>query len=156
MSSPPTPKNPPKPHQPNNIIHLKSWHSSYAPLATIKVWINSIEGQLRSCGNKLPPPTCTALSQSNKPHRINLLPATPIRVVILAKPQESSFWRSQNLRIGFCCAAALSGGQNKPHRINILSATRSGSIFCRHHQRQSLFFTHNPYFLSILAATSTQ
>ena len=77
-------------------------------------------------------------------------------VVILAKPQESSFWRSQNLRIGFCCAAALSGGQNKPHRINILSATRSGSIFCRHHQRQSLLFTPNPYVLSVLAATSTQ
>ena len=98
MSSPSTPQNPPKPHQPNNIIHLKSWHSSYAPLATIKVWINSIEGQLRSCGNKLPPPTCTALSQSNKPHRINLLPATPTRDVILAKPQESSFWRSPRSR----------------------------------------------------------
>jgi hypothetical protein len=28
-------------------------------------------------------------------------------VVILARSQESSFWRSQNLRIGFYCAAAL-------------------------------------------------
>ena len=45
VSSPSTPQNPlttpTKPH-----IHLKSWHSSYAPLATINIWIKSIEGQL--------------------------------------------------------------------------------------------------------------
>jgi hypothetical protein len=94
VSSPSTPKNSPKPHQPNHIIHLKSWHSSYAPLATINIWIKSIEGQLPSRGNRPPPPARTVLSQLNKPHRINLLPATTTRAVILEQPQESSFWRS--------------------------------------------------------------
>ena len=119
VSSPSTPQNSPKPHQPNHIIHLKSWHSSYAPLATINIWIKSIEGQLPSRGNRPPPPARTVLSQLNKPHRINLLPATNMGrhsgaapgVVILAQPHESSFWpahhgssfwRSQNLRIGLC------------------------------------------------------
>jgi hypothetical protein len=79
------------------------------------------------------------------------------RAVILAKPQESSFWRSQNLRICLCCAAAPSGEPmqatpnqplaNNSHQINLLpGATRS----------KSLYFTHNPYFLNLLSATSVQ
>jgi hypothetical protein len=35
-------------------------------------------------------------------------------------------------------------------------ATRTESIFCQSHPLQSLFFTHNPYFLNLLSATSTQ
>jgi hypothetical protein len=135
VSSPSTPQNPPKPHQPNHIIHLKSWHSSYAPLATINIWIKSIEGQLIPRGNKLPPPARTALSQPNKPHRINLLPATNMgrhsgaaRISVVAFVCFSpSFWHRQNLRIGLglfvilseaqnlcrclCCAAAPTGNQ---------------------------------------------
>ena len=88
VSSPSTPQNSPKPHQPNHIIHLKSWHSSYAPLATINIWIKSIEGQLPSRGNRPPPPARTALSQLNNPHKINSLPATPPGVVILAQPPQ--------------------------------------------------------------------
>ena len=35
-------------------------------------------------------------------------------------------------------------------------ATRTESIFCRRHPRHSRIFTHNPYVLNILSATSTQ
>ena len=173
MSSPSTPKNPHNYRLINHIPKKNSWHSSYAPLDTINIWIKSIEGQLIPRGNKLPPPTCTVLSQPNKPHRINLLPATTTRDVILAQPQESSFWRSPWSRHSgevprvvilakpespywLLLCRCTSGGQNKPHRINILPANRSESIFCRLHPFQSLFFAHNPYSLSVLSATSTQ
>ncbi len=126
VSSPSTPQNPPKPHQPNHIIHLKSWHSSYAPLATINIWIKSIEGQLLSRGNKLPPPARTALSQPNKPHRINLLPATSTRVVILAQPQESSFWRSPRSRHSGAAPASCHSGAAPC--VVILSAAKNPRI----------------------------
>ncbi len=77
LSSPSTPKNPHNPHRTNHFPPKNSWHTSYAPLDTINIWIKSIEGQLRPCGNRPPPPARTALSQPNKPHRINILAATP-------------------------------------------------------------------------------
>jgi hypothetical protein len=46
MSSPSTPKNPHNSHPTNHFHQKNSWHSSYAPLATINIWIESIEGQL--------------------------------------------------------------------------------------------------------------
>jgi len=46
LSSPSTPKNPSNSHPINHFPLKNSWHSSYAPLATINIWINSIEGQL--------------------------------------------------------------------------------------------------------------
>jgi hypothetical protein len=139
VSSPSTPQNPPKPHQPNHIIHLKSWHSSYAPLATINIWIKSIEGQLPSRGNRPPPPARTALSQLNKPHRINLLPATNMGrhsgaapgVVILAQPQESSFWSSPRKlsfwRSPMCCHSERS--EESPYWPLF--------VFVRHSERSS-------------------
>jgi hypothetical protein len=79
---------------------------------------------------------------------------------------KSSFWRSRHrsrhsgeARISvFAFVAPLHLQENrcKPHRINLLSATPGGSIFCRHHPRQSLFFTPNPYVLNILSVTSMQ
>jgi hypothetical protein len=36
LSSPSNPKIPPNPHQPNNIILSKSWHSSFPPRRIIK------------------------------------------------------------------------------------------------------------------------
>jgi hypothetical protein len=79
VSSPSTPKNPPNSHPINHFPHKNSWHSSYAPLDTLNIWIKSIEGQLRPRGNRPPPPACTVLSQLNKPHRINIMPATPMQ-----------------------------------------------------------------------------
>ena len=79
MSSPSTPQNPHNSHSINHFPPKNSWHTSYAPLDTLNIWIKSIEGQLRPRGNKPPPPARTALSQPNKP------------------PLKSSFWRSQNL-----------------------------------------------------------
>ena len=76
LSSPSNPKNPHNSHPINHFPPKNSWHTSYAPLDTINTWIKSIEGQLRSRGNKLPPPARTVLSQPNKPHRINILAAT--------------------------------------------------------------------------------
>ncbi len=44
MSSPSNPKNPHNPHRTNYFPPKNSWHSSYAPLATLNIWIKSIEG----------------------------------------------------------------------------------------------------------------
>jgi hypothetical protein len=44
MSSPSTPENPPNSLRINHIPKKNSWHSSYAPLDTINIWIKSIEG----------------------------------------------------------------------------------------------------------------
>jgi hypothetical protein len=44
LSSPSTPQNPLNQHQLNHFPNKNSWHSSYAPLATINIWIKSIEG----------------------------------------------------------------------------------------------------------------
>ena len=46
LSSPSTPKNPTSSHSINHFPPKNSWHSSYAPLDTINIWIKSIEGQL--------------------------------------------------------------------------------------------------------------
>jgi hypothetical protein len=43
MSSPSTPKNQPNSHPVNNFHPKNSWHSSYAPLDTINIWIEFIE-----------------------------------------------------------------------------------------------------------------
>ena len=107
MSSPSTPENLSNSHPINHFHQKNSWHTSYTPLDILNIWINSIDGQLRPCGNKLPPLPRTALSQPNKPHRINVLSATPSGVVILAQPQESSFWSSPRKlsfwRSPMCC-----------------------------------------------------
>ena len=79
MSSPSTPENSSNSHRINHFPSKNSWHSSYAPLDTLNIWIKSIEGQLRPRGDKPPPPVRTVLSQPNKPHRINILPASPVR-----------------------------------------------------------------------------
>ena len=57
MSSPSTPKNPANSRPINHFTPKNSWHTSYAPVDTINIWIKSIEGQLIPRGNKLPPPT---------------------------------------------------------------------------------------------------
>jgi hypothetical protein len=46
VSSPSTPQNPPNQHQLNHFPPKNSWHSSYAPLDTINIWIKSIEGSV--------------------------------------------------------------------------------------------------------------
>jgi len=46
LSSPSTPKNPHNHHSINHLPKKNSWHSSYAPLDTLNIWIKSIEGQL--------------------------------------------------------------------------------------------------------------
>jgi hypothetical protein len=46
VSSPSTPKKPHNPHPTNHIPQKNSWHTSYAPLDTLNIWIKSIEGQL--------------------------------------------------------------------------------------------------------------
>jgi hypothetical protein len=43
MSSPPTPINPHNSHSINHFPPKNSWHSSYAPLDTLNIWIKSIE-----------------------------------------------------------------------------------------------------------------
>jgi hypothetical protein len=44
MSSPSAPKNPHNSHSINHFPPKNSWHSSYAPLDTLNIWIKSIEG----------------------------------------------------------------------------------------------------------------
>jgi hypothetical protein len=56
--------------------------------------------------------------------------AQPPEVIILAQPQESSFWRSQNLRICFCSAAALQENRFNPFRINVLSGATRAKAAC--------------------------
>jgi hypothetical protein len=41
LSSPSTPKNPSNPHRNNHLPPKNSWHTSYARLGRIKVWIES-------------------------------------------------------------------------------------------------------------------
>jgi hypothetical protein len=48
MSSPSTPKNPHNPHPINHFPQKNSWHSSYAPLDTINIWIEFIR-PARTC-----------------------------------------------------------------------------------------------------------
>ena len=43
MSSPSTPKNPHNSYPTNHFRQKNSWHSSYAPLDTINIWIEFIE-----------------------------------------------------------------------------------------------------------------
>jgi hypothetical protein len=45
LSSPSTLEYPPNSHPINHFPPKNSWHSSYAPLDTLNIWIKSIEGQ---------------------------------------------------------------------------------------------------------------
>jgi hypothetical protein len=77
-------------------------------------------------------------------------------VVILVKPQESSFWRSQNLSICLCSATALQENRCKPHQMNTSQQLTPNQSFAGATRSKSLFFTHNPYSLNLLSASSTQ
>jgi len=132
LSSPSTPNNS---HNQNNINHFpqkNSWHSSYAPLDTINIWIKD--------------PSRDRFDRAEINSRRSLAPLFLNRISRTESmfypqlPQESSFWRSPRSRhsgaarisvLAFVALLHLQGNRFKPHRINILSATLSGSIFCR-------------------------
>ena len=89
MSSPSTPENLSNSHPINHFHQKNSWHTSYTPLDILNIWINSIDGQLRPCGNKLPPPACTFF--------LNRISRTE-SMSYSQRPQGSSFWRSPRSR----------------------------------------------------------
>jgi hypothetical protein len=99
LSSPSTPQNPHNSHSINHFHPKNSWHSSYAPLDTLNIWIKSIEGQFDRAEINSRRPLATLFLNRISHTKSTSYPRIPTRhsgaapeVVILAQPQEPSFW----------------------------------------------------------------